>query len=205
MKTFKDAVIDAWDAIISLVVINMLWVLFTVLVITAFPAFGGLYYATNRIAHGEIAGAGDFFYGFRNFWGTSWKWGLLSVGVLGLSAINVWFYGQFEGFGFVIIQSLFLSFIILFMCVQIYLYPFLLEQEMPSLRTAVKNSFSVFIGFMGRTILVFISFLILAIVSTLLPPLWLLLTASLITYFSNWQTIVIIENLREKEKLNPAE
>jgi uncharacterized membrane protein YesL len=90
------------------------------------------------------------------------------------------------------------------MCVQIYLYPFLLEQEKPSLRTAVKNSFSVFIGFMGRTILVFISFSILAIVSTLLPPLWLLLTASLITYFSNWQTIGIIENLREKEKLDPA-
>jgi len=55
-KTFKEALIDAWDALIPLVGLNLIWVILTLLVVTAFPAYAGLHFATNQIAHGEYGG-----------------------------------------------------------------------------------------------------------------------------------------------------
>jgi len=195
-KTFKDAAIDAWDALLPLVVINLAWFILTALIITAIPAYGALYYATNRIAHGETVGLKSFFEGFKEQFWTSWKWGLFSIMVYGLTIINVWFYGRIEGVGFVIIQSLFFSFFIMYAIMQIYMYPFLLEQEIPSLKTAIKNSFVGFGRHLGRSVGLFIFFIILAVVSTLLPPLWILLTVSVFAYFSNWLTLEVIREMK---------
>jgi len=195
-KTFKDAAIDAWDALLPLVVINLAWFILTALIITAIPAYGALYYATNRIAHGETVGLKSFFEGFKEQFWTSWKWGLFSIMVYGLTIINVWFYGRIEGVGFVIIQSLFFSFFIMYAIMQIYMYPFLLEQEIPSLKTAIKNSFVGFGRYLGRSVGLFIFFIILAVVSTLLPPLWILLTVSVFAYFSNWLTLEVIREMK---------
>jgi len=198
-KTFKEAILDAWDALIPMVGINIIWFILTVLVVTAFPAFGGLYYATNRIAHGEMADLRIFFDGFKsNFW-TSYKWGFLNLGVYFLLTLNIWFYGQFDGFGFVILQSLFFSAMLIYTCMQIYTFPFLLEQDEPSLKNAIRNSFAVFVRFMGRSFLLLIFILILSAVSIFLPPLWILLTMSLIVYLGNWQTLVAIQKLRQAD------
>jgi uncharacterized membrane protein YesL len=199
-KTFKEALLDAWDAFIPLVGINIVWFLLTALVITAFPAFGGLYYATNRVAHGEMADLKMFFSGFKsNFW-TSYKWGVLNLIIYFMLVLNIWFYGQFEGFGFVILQSLFFSTTLIYTCMQIYTFPFLLEQEEPILKTALRNSFAVFIRFMGRTLGLLFLFVVIGVISILLPPLWVLITVSLILYLCNWQTLVVIHKLRIEEK-----
>jgi uncharacterized membrane protein YesL len=197
-KSFKDAVIDAWDALIPLVVLNVAWLLLSVLIVTAIPAFGALFYATNRISHGESVGIKSFFDGFKDQFWTSWKWGIFALLVIGLTILNVWFYGQFDGVGYVIIQSLFFSFLIMFAMMQIYMYPFLLEQEEPSLKTAIRNSFVGFGRNLGRSVGLFFFFIILAVVSTLLPPLWILLTVSVFAYFSNWQTLEVIKEMKKE-------
>jgi uncharacterized membrane protein YesL len=196
-KTFKEALLDAWDALIPLVGINVIWFLLTILVIPAIPAFGGLYCATNQIAHGKTADIRTFFEGFKDKFWISWKWGLLNLVVYGLLMINIWFYGQFEGFGYVILQSLFFSMMLIFTCMQIYTYPFLLEQEEPSLKNAIRNSFAAFLRFMGRSFGLLILFIILVAVSILLPPLWIILTMSIILYLANWQTLVVIHELKK--------
>jgi uncharacterized membrane protein YesL len=195
-KTFKEALLDAWDALIPLVGINVIWFLLTILVIPAFPAFGGLYYATNQIAHGKTADIRTFFEGFKEKFWTSWKWGLLNLIVYSLLITNIWFYGHFEGFGFVILQSLFFSVMLIFTCMQIYTYPFLLEQERPSLKIAIRNSFFAFLRFMGRSFGLLLLFIVLEAVSILLPPLWVILTMSIILYLANWQTLVVIQEMK---------
>jgi uncharacterized membrane protein YesL len=204
-KTFKEALLDAWDAIIPLVGLNLIWFLMTVLIITAFPAYGALQYSANQIAHGRSAGFRTFFEGFRKHFWTSWKWGLITSVVYALMFLNVWFYGQFEGVGYLILQSLFLSSILIFSCMQIYTYPFLLEQDEPSIKVAVRNSFAAFIKFMGRTFVILIFFLAISIVSVFLPPLWILLTMAVIVYFANWQTLVVIFELREPAQIKPED
>ena len=198
-KTFKEAMVDAWDALIPLVGINLVWFILTILIVTAFPAFGGLYYATNRIAHGEMADMRTFFDGFKTQFWTSMKWGFLNLIVYFLLTLNIWFYGQFEGFGFVILQSLFFSAAVIYTCMQIYTFPFLIEQDEPSLKIAIRNSFAAFVRSMGRSFGMLFFFLILAIVSTLLPPLWILITMSVIVYLGNWNTLVVIQKLRKEE------
>ncbi len=199
-KTFKEALLDAWDALIPFVGLNIVWFLLTLLVVTAFPAFGGLYYVTNRVAHGEMADLQTFLEGFKTYFWTSFKWGFLNLIAYFLLTLNIWFYGQFEGFGFVILQSLFFSALLIYTCMQIYTYPFLLEQDTPSIKMAIRNSFAVFVRFMGRSFGMLLFFLLLAVISTLLPPLWILLTMSLIVYISNWLTLDSIQKLREIEK-----
>lgn len=198
-KSFKDAIIDAWDALIPMVGLNLIWFVLTLLIITAFPAAGGLYYATNRIAHGETAGIGIFFDGFKQHFWTSWKWGLVNLVVNFLLVTNIWFYGQFEGTGFFILQSLFFSLILIYTCMAIYIFPFLLEQESPVLKVAIRNSFAALVRFMGRSFGLLLLFILLAGVSVLVPPLWFVITVSLMAYLGNWQTIWIIRTLKEED------
>ena len=51
---------------------------------------------------------------------------------------------------------------------QIYTYPFLLEQDEPSIKVAIRNSFAVFVKFMGRSIVTLLSFLVLSVISVFL-------------------------------------
>jgi len=199
-KTFKDAIIDAWDALIPMVGLNLIWFVMTILVVTAFPAAGGLYYATNRIAHGETASIGTFFDGFKQHFWTSWKWGLGNLVVYFLLITNIWFYGQFEGTGFFILQSLFFSLTLVYTCVLTYIYPFLLEQESPSLKVALRNSFAAFARFMGRSFALLLLFIVMAGISIFVPPLWFVITVSLMAYLANWHTMWVIRTLMQEEQ-----
>ena len=156
-KPLKEAIIDAWDALIPLVILNFIWFVLTILIVSAIPAFGGLYYAVNQISHGKTAGINTFFEGFKKYFWTSWKWGLFSMVIGGLLTLNVWFYSQFEGIGFILLRNLFIGIVLLFSCLIQYTYPFLLEQEKPSLKTALKNSIVAFIRYFGRTVLLLLS------------------------------------------------
>lgn len=199
-KTFKEAMMDMWDALIPMVGLNLIWFVLTILVVTAFPATGALYYATNRIAHGEAAGTGTFFEGFKEQFWTSWKWGIINLIIYSLLIMNIWFYGQFEGWFFLILQSLFFSFTLIYTSMLIYVYPFLLEQEQPSLRVAIRNSFAVFVRFMVRSFGLLIFIILLVVVSIILPPLWILVTGSVILYLANWQTIQFIRLLKDEDQ-----
>ena len=208
IKTFKDALIDLWDALIPIVGINIAWFVLTILVVTAFPAFGGIYYATNRIVHGESVNLGTFFEGFKEYFWTSWKWGLVNLLVYLILASNIWFYGQFEGWGFLVLQSLFFSLILIYTCLQIYTFPFLLEQDEPSIKTALRNSFAAFVRYMGRSFGLLFVLVLLAVVSVLLPPLWIVITVSFMVFLANWQTLYVIQELekvREPGIENPGE
>lgn len=208
IKTFKDALIDFWDALIPIVGINIAWFVLTILVVTAFPAFGGIYYATNRIAHGESVNLGTFFEGFKEYFWTSWKWGLVNLLVYSILASNIWFYGQLEGWGFLALQSLSFSLILIYTCLQIYTFPFLLEQDEPSIKIALRNSFAAFVRYMGRSFGLLFALVLLAGVSVLLPPLWIVITVSFMVFLANWQTLYVIQELekvREPGIENPGE
>jgi hypothetical protein len=81
-------------------------------------------------------------------------------------------------------------FFILWGLLQLYTFPLLLEQEEPRLRTALRNSLVLFIR---RPLQMFgWSFAIFTFAlgsSSLLPPAWIVITASLCLYSSNRATI----------------
>ena len=110
--------------------------------------------------------------------------------------LNLRFYAQFEGTGFIFLQGFFVSVFVLWSIVQIYVFPFILEQTEPSIKLALRNSAAISIRFLGRTLGMAVAFVILVALSVLLPPMWVLLTGSVMAYFANWQTLSAIYDLK---------
>jgi len=195
-KQFLEQVYALTPALFSL---NILWTLLTIPVVTAFPAAVALSYATNQLAHGEEAGWGVMWHGFKQHLGRSYLWGLLNVFVVLVVYSNIWFYSHLEGDWTAWVQGLFLGLAFLWLLLQMYALPLLFEQERPHLGLALRNSL-VLLGshpLYGLGIMVLI--IVIAIVTTVfLFPIWLLLSAGVIAYLANKATITSIARLNAR-------
>jgi uncharacterized membrane protein YesL len=197
-NSVREVVGHIWDELYPLVGINLVWVVLTVLVLPAFPALAGLFYTTNRITDGESAGIGDFFEGFKRYFIPSLKYGLINIGVYYLTIRNIQFYARYEGLGFILLQYFFLSLVILWSILQVYVFPLLIEQDEPSIRTGLQNSVVVFLKFPGRSLGFCGIILGIIIVSRFVPPLAVLISGSLSAYLSNWHTNWVLRRLGVK-------
>ena len=84
---------------------------------------------------------------------------------------------------------------------QLYTFPFLIEQEEPSLKTALRNSFIAVARYPLRSFGFLLIIVAIAFVSTYLYfLLWVLISVSLIAFLSNKNTLVVLEKLAAKEQ-----
>ncbi len=197
-KTFKEALQNAWDALLSLVAINLLWLILTLLIFPAFPAYAGLNFATNKIANGEPAGVKNFFDGFKKYFWVSWRFGLINIVVYSLIALNIRFLSHYEGLGYILLQYFFLSVSLLWSMLQVYVFPLLLEQDEPSVYKGLWNSIVIYLNFPARSLgFCLLIFGVLAI-SFIVPPLLVLISVSFLVYLSNWQAIWVIKEIGVK-------
>ncbi|HSO27116.1 MAG TPA: DUF624 domain-containing protein [Anaerolineales bacterium] len=191
-----EAFIDAWDAGLELVMINVFWFVFSVLVITLPPAQAGLYYATNQIAHREAISWRTFFVGFREYFWLSWRWTLLNLLVLIVIAANYIFYGRFDAGWARVVQALMPGLAGVWLALQTFTFPLLLEQADRRQWVALRNSAVLFVRFplMGMTLLIVL--LLFVAVSVLLQAPWLVLTAALNAFLANRVVVVALSELQ---------
>ena len=197
-KTFKEFLQDFWDALLPFVYMNLLWMILTILVLPAFPAYAGLIYASNKIANGEEGRLKLFFDGFKEYFWVSWKYGAINIIFYVLVFLNIRHYTQYEGTGFVLLQYFFLSAAILWSMLQVYVFPLLLEQDEPTIRKALWNSVVIFSKFPARSLGLCILVLVILAVSVFVPPLLVLISFSFLAYLANWRTIWAIQELGVK-------
>jgi len=136
----RAALRDTWNDLLTTAVVNLLWLVLTLLVVTAPPAALALFYVGNRIAHGEPTDTGDFLQAVRRFWGVGWRWGLVNgalIFILIADAILTGRLGQSSGAR--LAQGLYLAGLGIWLLLQLYVLPFLCEQESPGLRLALRN------------------------------------------------------------------
>ncbi len=195
-ETLKEAYYAAFDLIVA----NLLWVVFTVLVVTAPPAFAGLYYVAHQLTHEELISPRTFFEGFRAYFWLSWRWFLVFIGFLVLLIINLLFYRNINTAWAPWLQGFFLGLIILWLLVNLYSFPILLEQDEKSIRTALKNSVVIFMHTPGTTLSLVVLLLLLAIISTLLQVPWLLFTPSLAAYLTTRFLVQSVEKIMNATK-----
>lgn len=192
----RTTLVEAYLLSIPLITTNVMWLLLSLPIITLIPAMGGLYYATNLLAHDRDASWRSVWQGFRQHFWLSWRWGLLNVLIYGGLVANIWFYGRVS-WG-VWVRPFFLALTVLWTLLQIYFFPTLLEQERPSLRLAIRNSFIILLRRPLPTLGYLIALVVFALGSSyLLPPLWFVFTVSLLLYLSNLATIQAIERLKK--------
>jgi len=199
--TFRETLINLYYDLVPLVSLNIIWFLLTLPIVTAFPAAAGLYYATNQLAHQKGAGWKTFFDGFRiHFW-LSWRWGLLNVIIILVAVSNIKFYGQLEAEWSVWLRGVIIGLSILWGIIQLYTFPFLLEQEKQRLSTALRNSMVLLATRPAPVLSVAFLSLMLAVLSTVIVlPAWFFFTASLSVYLANK---VVIDSVKKLQKDEP--
>jgi hypothetical protein len=169
---------------------------------------GGLYYATNQLAHGRDGGPMVYWEGLKTYIWPSYRWGIMNLVVAFLFNVNIWFYGDdlwqfapdFQRF-VPYIRLVFIVGAIFWAALQMYTFPFLIEQEEPQVKTALRNSFVAVARYPLRSFGFLLLVFAIALVSmylNLVP--WVIISISLIAYLSNKNTLVVLEKIAAKEQ-----
>jgi uncharacterized membrane protein YesL len=139
-RTVWATIRDLWEEMFILIFCNLVWVLAMIPIVTLPAATGALFYLTHKIADGRAVNFADFKYGFRHYFRQSSLLGLANLVIIVLILVNLTFYGRFEGMLFRLVQIVFLYLLVIWLMMQLYIFPLLLEQEIPSLRLAGRNA-----------------------------------------------------------------
>ena len=203
LRAFWGALKDFWDELFLLVLMNIVTVLLLIPVVTFPPALAGLWSVANLVAKGRAIGWRDYFKAFRRYFLKAWGLALLN-GLVGVILVaNILFYAP-ANVPFEIsptlsfwIQALFLGVAFVWLIVQLYPMALLLEQEDQRLRVALRNAAVLFAANLGFTIVLALLLLVVAAVSMVLPPLWLLVTVALFAVVCNKAVLHLLETYRE--------
>ena len=205
-RELRARLLDAYLLAIPLIVLNVVWFLACLPLVTAFPATAGLFYATNRLAHGQSAGWRDLFDGLRRYLWVSYPWGLLNLlaGVVVVS--NVFYYAQQEAGLTEAARVLLVALGLFWVMLQLYTFPLILEQERPSLRLALRNSLVIVLKRPLHSLGLAFAVLALAIITTVaLAPAWVFITASLCAYIANAGALAAIGRLKPRKAAEGAD
>jgi hypothetical protein len=165
---------DWWDEWFNILVVGVVWLLCWLTVLLGPPATLGLYHVAHALAHGESLGLSGLFAGGRRYFFTSWRWALVNLAAIIVLFVNFVFYGQVDAVWGVFLQGLFIGLGVLWWVVQFFTLPYLMEQEQPQLRLALRNGLLTVLASPGYTlVLVGVAALIIAFSLLLVMPLFL--------------------------------
>lgn len=200
-KNVQEALRDEWWIAyyrsIDLILLNLIWFVASVPIITAVPALGALFYATHQMAHTGTGNWRNFVEGFRQYFWMSWRWGAINAVVLGVFVLSLWFYGQIDtpwagGIRFIVIGLL-----IIWIELQLFTFPLLLEQADQRFIIALRNSVVLFLRYPGTTLNASLLIAVVVLPSLfILPPLWIFISASLCTYLSNRAVVRSVQKIK---------
>jgi uncharacterized membrane protein YesL len=166
-----------------LLTLNILWWLFTLLIVTWPPATAGLYYVARRLANpdeSEQTTWRDFFVGFKLYWLKSWQLTAVNLVIGGVILFGFRFYLGLEDslLGWVAAPIFYI--LLVWLGLQLYLFPLLIEQTDKLVRLIFRNAFVLLLGHVGLS--VWLSLLLLSIIlvaSVLTGPVLLILISFL--------------------------
>jgi hypothetical protein len=140
VSVIRASLQDAWADLWTVLVCNLLWLLSVLLIIPGPPATLALFYYTHRLAHGEVADVVDFWFGVRRYWGAAWRWGFINLLLIAFLMGDVILTGRLsQSVVAHLIQGFYLAVLGAWLILQLYALPFLFEQEIPSVRQALRN------------------------------------------------------------------
>jgi uncharacterized membrane protein YesL len=198
--SLTESLTDVYLATIPLIVLNALWFVTALPIVTAIPATGALFYVTNRMAHGKAADWRAYFAGFRAHFWLSWRWGLLNVFVFAILGSNLLFYRVQDDSGWVrMAQTVVVVLLLFWIVLQLYTFPLLLEQADVRLRVALRNSMVIVLKRPVATLVLIAEIGTIVGLSTfVIQPAWIFITASLCAYLANRAVIAAIQRISGK-------
>jgi hypothetical protein len=131
----------------------------------------------------------------------SYRWGIMNFVVAFLFNLNIWFYGDAPWSFAPYLRVAFIVSAIFWAALQMYTFPFMIEQEEPLVKTALRNSLVAVARHPFRSFGFLLLVFAIAMVSTYgYFVLWVVISFSLIAYLSNKNTLAVLEKLLAKEQ-----
>jgi len=138
---FWRALKQWWGQIYAFWLINLLWTLSTLLVITAPPAAAVLHVMARRVAQDEMVEWPEFLRQMGRYFLPGWGLMLCNGFILALIVANYHFWGRFvEGWARWV-QGFWGAAFLIWLLWQLYLYPALVSQAHPNVLRAMRNAF----------------------------------------------------------------
>jgi uncharacterized membrane protein YesL len=186
---------------------EQLWVLLppitAIAVLAGGPALAGVHNLTNPISHEKRIDFAYFWEGFRYYYLKSWQILGLWVVVAATLAANVWFYRMWWQRGTQIALLpvvLFLWILVLWVGIEPYLFPLLLEQDDKRVLLVFKNAILLCLANPGFTVLVMALLGATMLLSLVFPPLLMLTTFSLMALVNNRAIVQLRIRLEEQRE-----
>jgi uncharacterized membrane protein YesL len=192
----QSQLIDTYLALIPLVIFNVLWFVVSIPVVTAFPAAAGLLYVTNKMAHGQRVVWQDFFRGMRRYFWQSWLWGALNLVMAAALFSNNVYYAANPSVVSGVARAVVFALGIVWISVQLYMFPLLMEQERPWIGLALRNSIVIVLKRPFFSLRIALLIILVALFTTaFIWPLWIVLSAAYCARTANNATVLSIAKI----------
>ncbi|MDH7487246.1 MAG: hypothetical protein QHJ81_13335 [Anaerolineae bacterium] len=193
-KTFWQALRDLHDELFLFAGVSVLWWLGILLVVPGPPVTAGLYSLACRTAHEQRVEFGFFWQEIRQRFGKSWQLAAVNLFALVVVLVNFLFYWNLQNFlryAVVVWAYLFL----LWLGVQLYLFPLLFEMEEPRLRWLLRNAVLLPLIRPGYTLLLLLLLLAATALGLVLPFLLLIVWPALVALVGARATAAMVEEV----------
>jgi uncharacterized membrane protein YesL len=167
------------------VITNMLSVLLSLPIITIPAAYAALSHLSHTAQTGVTASYADFWAGFKMHFWRGITIGAANVIVLGILWVNFHTYTMQTALPFVALRVAWIIILVVWLGVQLYVWPILEEMEHPTLRGAFRNAAVMMLSNSFYTLILLIAVGIIALISVVVIAPFLLITSSLIACISN--------------------
>ncbi len=200
-KLIWEALLNAYDAGWDLVLINLLWFVLSLPIITLPATMAGLVYYTHELAHGESMSWKDFFIGMKKYFWPSMRCLLLNLVIIFIMIFYYEYFGALNNNFSPIVMGLIYGLAFIYLLFTPFIFPLMVEQKKPSLRIALRNSLVMWLKWPGVSILVIIIFYALVIASSYILLPWILLSGSLCAFLLSY---VVMRKAEESLKLEQS-
>ena len=192
----QSQLIGTYLDLIPLIIFNVLWFVVSLPVVTAFPAAAGLFYVTNKMAHGQRVEWQDFFRGMRRYFWQSWVWGALNLMMAAVLFSNSLYYAANPSAVSEIARVVVLALGIWWVSVQLYMFPLLMEQERARIGLALRNSIVIVLKRPFFSLRIALLVVLVALFTTaFIWPLWMVLSAAYCARTANNATVLSIAKI----------
>jgi len=146
VQLLKRLLRDWWNHLVHLTMLNIIWLIAQILVVTGPPATATLYIVANQIAQGELLSVRDVWTIFRAMFVPAWKWAACNLIVLLVLASYLLWAPTQAGVIFSFVSVLVLLVLLLWLTMNLFYWPLWIAQEDTGLRNTFRNAFVIVIA-----------------------------------------------------------
>lgn len=178
-QTFRNL----WDGFWVIWLAQVFWLLLCLPVLTIPLAYAGLYTSAHAVAFGESTTWKTFFGGIKAKWKPALIWSLFNLLVIGVLVFYIWFFtNNVIGLPANTQNALLviaIVFLVLWFFLNQFTFPFMMAQEKPSYKQALRNSLVLFLKWPGMTFVFTVLILCVFALSFAFRFFWVICAASL--------------------------